>query len=129
MINAILIVTIIIGWASHYAPGVMERVIENRLRWNHIQQYQVDGVNCYVAGRYASEIGKIVWIRALQGSWTRCLVVDCAGIADGGLEWMLTHNVLYELDFNTMNHIGRLGRGLRISVRRTNPFTGHYAPL
>lgn len=110
-------------WASQYSSGKMQQVIEYRQRVGQIPDdlSQYDG---FVAGRYADEIGSAVWMRPQpdenepdeNGSWELFLVVDCAGVADGGLEWMLRSGVLYEIDYETAVRWDTVGYGVEVEV-------------
>ena len=123
MANAVIATSIAltIGWASHYNPGIFERVVENRVRWDQISWTQARAAECYAAGRYPEYIGRTIYIKrdkskiGLENDWIPCLIVDVAGIADGGLDWMLSNNVIVEVDPNTMLRLnGRLGGGVKI---------------
>ena len=108
------------GWASQYAPGVMDKVIVNRQAWDQIPD-EIDQYDGFVAGRYPDEIGKAVWIRPVgTDEWELFLVVDCAGIADGGLAWMKRSGVLYEVDYQTAVRWDTVGRGIKIEVMSSN---------
>jgi len=99
----------------------MDEVLDNRVAWGQIDAEYAATFDCYVAGHYPKEIGETVYIRPaewkpdMDGKFTKCLVIDTAGVQDGGLAWMLRNNVLYELNADTMLRLsGRLGRGLKI---------------
>lgn len=123
MANAAIAMSIAltVGWASHYNPGIFERVVENRLSWGQVTHEQVVAAECFAAARYPKYIGETIYIKrvkydsGLDNGWIPCLIVDVAGIADGGLEWMLSNNVIVEVDPDTMLRLrGGLGRGVRI---------------
>lgn len=121
----ILLAAVII---SHYAPGKFEPVIENRLKWGHVTQANVDDAQCFLAARTRAELNTFVWIRRagwkprLDPHWRKCLVVDVCGGADGGCAWMDRTGIPYEIDGASMLALsGRLGKGLRVMVSERGP--------
>ena len=69
------------GMATSYAPGVMDRVVKNRVQFGHI-----DGsldVRGYVALLDAEHIGRLVWIESPDGKIIGpVMVADCAAQHD-----------------------------------------------
>jgi hypothetical protein len=107
------------GWASAYAPGVMEDVIALRAAngWWHypppIGWYQqVDGA---IAEIPCTRVGAIVTMTA-GGETYRVLVADCAG-ADGHPERFEEDNIVAELDARLWARLtAEHGRPLRVEV-------------
>lgn len=104
-----------VGWASQYDRGVMERVIQTRLRYRHIPS-DLSTFDGFVATPYCSDIGRVIYIRP-EGTdrWERFLAVDCAG-PDETLGWMRRNNILVEVDYNTAVRWNTVGRGIRIET-------------
>lgn len=118
--TALVLVLIASGWASQYAQGVERGPIYNRttgratpaIRQDHDQ---FDG---YAAARYPRDIDQ-VWLVCPEDPALACrtlLVIDCAGVKDGALDWMLRGNVVLEMDYETAVAWDTVGRGLRVNV-------------
>ena len=84
------------GWASAYAPGVMDEVIRYRLdtdTWRNPLPRDWYTAAGYVAG------------------------MDCAG-DDGGAEWMTRHGIVAELDWDLFTRLTAIhGRPLEVTLR------------
>jgi len=123
LITSIILSLILIasGYASQYAPGVMQRVI--RVRQNNLTAYSLPltlpSVDGYVAAQDCSTIGSIVYLRQnAHSEWERFLVADCASRTSGSprdgessYTWMQRNNILFEIDHETAlrwNTVGRL---------------------
>ena len=109
------------GWASYYEnPGTFLEVIYNRQTGYALPVgEQPEGVECYAAAQTKKELDTVVWIKSNRTQWIKCWVVDVAGIADGAYQWMVSNNILYEVDPHTMLRLrGSLGGGVRIQVRK-----------
>ena len=120
------------GWASQYAPDVMERVVANRLAGccgRYGLPLELPPVDGYVAAREPGDIGRLVWLRPVGATaWERFLVVDCAGrgdrrVSDGlsGHAWMTRYNVLVEVDYQTAVRWNTVGRGIRVELSWSLP--------
>jgi len=120
MRDAVIIVVIVAtGWASQYAPGVMEQVIENRQRWGQLPA-TLPPVDGHIAAVRCSALGEVWWLRP-QGTraWGQFLVVDCAGPQlrpDGktGGQWMKENNIIAEVGYETVKWWGVAGRGVMV---------------
>ena len=108
------------GWASAYAPGVMEDVIAVRAAggyWHYVPpRGWYEGVDGAIAEIPCTRVGAIIELRA-GGQSYRVLVADCAG-ADGHPAWFEERNIVAEFDARlyarlTADH----GRPLRIEVQ------------
>jgi hypothetical protein len=44
------------------------------------------------------------------------LVVDCAGIQDGGYDWMVRNGIVAEIDYESAVAWGTVGRGIRVDI-------------
>lgn len=109
------------GWASHYGNGgVMQSTIAARQRMGHIPQ-TLPTVDGYAAVKYPNQIGDVIWVRPINSYWSSVLIVDCAGIQDGGLDWMLRNNILLEVDYRLASQWGNAGRGTRVEVSLYKP--------
>ena len=102
--RAFLLVLLVTGIASRYDPGVFDMVAANRglTQWEggHVAVLDCDLVGSTV---YICDEEKKCW-------WAQ--VTDCAGIADGGYDWMVRNNIAGELDY----HYGKDRVGSIISI-------------
>ena len=97
------------GLISQYAPGVMDRVIENRLAWGQLNPHDVEIADGFVARPECRDIGSWVYIRPKGGDrWLRMLVTDCG--CPIGRAWMYDNNVLVEVDYETASTFGFAGK-------------------
>ena len=113
-ICTLIALTLTSGWTSHYAPGVMEQVIENRLEWGHIQSTNYSG---FTAVPECSRIGDVILARA-DSEWEILLITDCAreNNEDGAYEWMVSNQILLEVDWETAVRWGAVGGGTKIQT-------------
>ncbi len=108
------------GWASAYAPGVMEATIAYRLE-NDLWRvppprdwYEAAGA---IATNDCSQVGAVMTLIDPDGREWRVLVADCGG-DDGGAEWMTRHNVVAELDARLWARLTAAhGRPLAVRLR------------
>jgi len=127
MINAALILAVVAtGVASQYGPGRMESNIAIRqagLTSKNLPS-ALPAVHGYVAGRYAEDIGKIVYLRPAgceDCRFERFLIADCSG-SDETLRWMLRGDILFEMGHESVLRWGEkldrnlIGRGIKIEV-------------
>ena len=71
------------GKATRYRPGLMQKVVDNRIRWHHITREQVDAAEGCVALQTKETIGQTVYIEWPNGTMTGpYLVVDCGRDTD-----------------------------------------------
>lgn len=119
MTTFLLALLLTTGWASHYADGVMESTVEARVEMGHLPA-DLDAT-CYVARPHPRDLGRTVWLRPDGGRWTRCVVADCGGVADGGRQWMIENNILVEVDYETAVRWGSVGRGIRVEMTFEEP--------
>jgi hypothetical protein len=111
----------VVGVASQYGQGVFERgplytrthgLATPAIRENHAV---FDG---YAAARYPAQIDQ-VWRVCPEDDKLPCrklLVVDCAGVTDGTLGWMLRNDILMEVDHGTAVAWDTVGYGIRVRV-------------
>lgn len=114
------------GYASHYAPGVFERIVADHVAagyWPEAPDMsQYDG---YAATESCDHYRGAVWIRPLRdgsrdaGAWGRFLVADCAGDWDT-VAWMQANSIIVEVDAATYGRWQRAGfwtaRGLPVEM-------------
>ena len=116
---AAVLVIICSGFASQYAPGVMDKVVYNRQNLSTAVSLpdKLPDVHGYVAAQKCGDIGKIVYLRPSNCedcAFERFLVADCAGIADGGFDWMRRNNILFEVDYETSKRWNTVGRLIQV---------------
>lgn len=110
------------GWASAYAPGVMEATVRYRLDtgvwWNKPPRdwYTVHG---YIATNDCRQVGRVMTLVAPDGREYRVLVADCGGAEPGGgSQWMAANNIIVELDWRLWERLtAEHGRPLRVGLR------------
>jgi len=126
--NEIILIWMLIatGWSSHYAPGVMDKVIYNRTNGYATPAIRQDyeGFDGYAASRYPEEIDTEVMICPIDESLPcrHILVVDCAGVADGALQWMLDGNIWYEVDYDTAVLWDTIGYGFPVRIYKLQTY-------
>ncbi len=126
-----VICVILIGWASQYSLGVMERTIAVRQAGRTAYDLPMDlpDVDGYVAVLDPAWIGKIVKLRpAGAAEWETFLVADCAGRNDkrksddlSGADWMRKYNVLVEVDYETAVRWNIAGKVVRVEMLAPDP--------
>lgn len=113
MVRQAILYLVLVGIASRYDPGVMEQVVRNR------GMLTPPVHTAKIAVLDAEDIGK----RFLVCREEHCEIawaVDCAGIADGGYDWMVRNNVVLELDYETAMRTGWTGKEVEM-VPYTEP--------
>ena len=127
MIVLLLALIFATGTASQYAPGVMDRVIVNRLAFGHITQDQVDAATVFVAVPECADLGQMFLIRPVGASdWELALATDCASKSDrqsaddprSGYQWMRDGGIVVELDARTAARWDTVGRGIAVELAR-----------
>jgi len=86
-----------VGWATYYAPGLMEQVAGNRLTWGQINLCS-DCVG-YVALLDPRDIGRRVWVKYGHRWEGPFLVVDCAQAAHR--EGLIARDWVVDVDWQT----------------------------
>jgi len=120
--NTILVLSIIMtGWASQYDQGIMDKVVHNRQNASTFLSLpeKLPVVHGYVASRHCLDIGEIIYLRPLgckECAFERFLIADCAGVVDGGLDWMVRNNIIVEVDYETALRWNTVGRGIRVEL-------------
>jgi hypothetical protein len=108
------------GWASAYAPGVMDDVVRLRFRddmWRHTPPYDWYTAAGAIATNNCRDVGRMATLIDPAGREWRVLVADCGG-DDGGAEFMTRNNIAAELDWNLWQRlVNRHGRPLKISLK------------
>ena len=99
---------------SQYREGIMEQVIANRQSGNAWVSLPMDlpRTDGYIAVKDCALLGDIWWVENPNGVWESMLIVDCARPGDGAAEWMEENNVAMEVDYETAERWGTLGRGI-----------------
>jgi len=71
------------GKATRYGPGVMDGVVQNRLKWQQITPEQIQQAAGFVALQKKEYIGRWAWIEWPDGQLTGpYLVTDCGAAQD-----------------------------------------------
>ncbi len=106
------------GYASAYAPGVMDATVRYRLEtgvWWNIPPYNWYMVHGYIASMDCTHVGSIAWLTVGEET-LRVLVSDCAG-DDGPLDRFEKINVVAELDWRLWERLTeKYGKPLPITV-------------
>ena len=107
-------VTIDVGHAAYYNPGVMEQVVAVRQAgWTaNPLPPEFSHVIGFIARQDCSEIGRLVWIfHESEGVRGPYLVADCANKLEGHDRVMERKGIVVEVDFNTATRWGVVGFG------------------
>lgn len=111
------------GWASAYAPGVMEATVRYRLEhdvWRvppPADWYTAAG---YIATNNCAQVGSMATLIDPGGREWRVLVADCGGDEGPGMgaDWMTENNIVAELDAGLWGRLTAAhGRPLAVEVR------------
>jgi len=116
--KAVIIATILSGFASQYSPGVMESVVRVRQSGRTAMDLPavLPAVDGFVAMEDCAMIGQIVYIRPKgETEWDSFLVADCSGHAETSA-WMERNDILVEFGYNAAKRYGTIGRGLEIEL-------------
>ena len=114
--KAVIIATLLSGWASQYAPNVMDRVVRVRQSGRTAMDLPavLPAVDGFVAMEDCAMVGEIVFIRPKgESHWDSFLVADCSGHAKTSA-WMERNNILVELGDPEM--YDTVGKGLEIEL-------------
>ena len=109
-------ITIDIGHAAYYNPGIMEQVVAiRRAGWTaNPLPPELPHVIGFVARRDCSEIGQLVWMcHESEGCRGPYLVSDCANQLEGHDKMMEKMGIVVEIDYNTAARWQVLGYGPR----------------
>ncbi len=115
------IVVIARGWAAHYSPRVMDRVLYNRTHPEtgvpQLPPFDPDRYVGYVARPFCEEVGQEVWLDFGEGWVGPFLVADCAQAKDR--DHILARGIVVELDYESAVRYGVAPRGgRRVTVGR-----------
>ena len=110
------------GYASAYAPGVMEDVIRWRLdtgTWRtppRFDWYQAHGA---IATNNCAQVGQMATVIDPAGRAYRVLVADCGGREEGGgAAWMTRNRIVAELDWRLWTRLtDEHGKPLEVTIR------------
>lgn len=106
---------IITGFLSAYALNPTVATLEYR---QHHEQIPTDlsGYDVFVAVADCAHIGAEATL-AIDGKVYDALVFDCAGVADGGRQWMHTNAIAAEVDYwFWMRHPEYVGTGVPVEL-------------
>lgn len=109
------------GYASAYAPGVMDQVVRYRLDndvWRVDPPADWYTVHGYVAAMDCARVGEVTTLRAADGREYRVLVADCAG-DDGPPDRFEKMSIIVELDWRLWEQLTAAhGRPLAVELER-----------
>ena len=114
---------VVSGWASAYAPGVMEATVAYWLEqgvWWHIPPSEWIYADGYIATNDCTQVGRMATLIDPGGREWRVLVADCGGDEGPGqgADWMTQNGIVAELDAGLWERLTAAhGRPLRIEVR------------
>jgi len=114
--KAVIIATLLSGWASQYSEGVMDRVVRVRQAGRTAMDLPavLPAVDGFVAMKDCAMVGEIVFIRPKgESHWDSFLVADCSGHAKTSA-WMERNNILVE--FGDPEMYDTVGKGLEIEL-------------
>lgn len=123
-VTAIGLILIASGKATRYNPGVMDVVVQNRLKWKQITAAQVAEVQGFVALADKKHIGQKVLIELPDGEFVGpFLVVDCGQAAHQAYLKRIGFAVdlSYELGKKYLEHIDRPLWGVKVWLMRDFP--------
>ena len=108
---------------SQYSEGMMLQVIENRQSgnaWVSLPEVlpRTDG---YIAVLDCAELENVWWVENPDGVWESMLIVDCARKNDGTPEWFLENNVAMEVDYQTAERWGTVGKLVKARWAKSCP--------
>lgn len=116
----VLLALAVTGWASAYAPGVMDATVEYRMEhgyWFHTPPHDWYTAAGAIATNDCTQVGRMATLIDPSGREWRVLVADCGG-DDGGAEFMTRNNIVAELDAALWARLTEAhGRPLAIEVR------------
>ena len=108
------------GYASAYAPGVMQEVIEARFLndwWPNTPRRDWYTAAGYVAGMDCAKVGQMATLVTPDGREWPVLIADCAG-NDGPADRFTRNRIIAELDWGLFTRLTALhGRPLEIELR------------
>lgn len=108
ILATLLFVTLLArGYASRYDPGVFESVVRVRQSYGSLPT-PLPPHEGYIALLDCGRVGDVVTV-CHGGECLELLVADCAGIADGGRDWMIQGGYAGEVDARTSRELGSLG--------------------
>jgi hypothetical protein len=83
MTEQIVLRLVATGKATRYSPGIMDRVVQNRLKWRQLTQEQVDRARGFVALADKAYIGREIVLELPSGEFAGpFLVADCGRAVD-----------------------------------------------
>jgi hypothetical protein len=127
VVETLLVLSLVTGVASQYAPGVMDRVVETRQRWDQIPA-DVSDYDVFVAVESCDLVGEERLIRR-EGTkeWETALITDCSGHTETS-QWMWRNNIIVEVDYRTALRWDVVGYGVEVEVAEWTLKTLRYLP-
>lgn len=110
---------VLVGIASQYAPGVMDKTIAIRQipgKTAYTVPQDLSKYDGFVAMESCSELGNEYYVKPAESTtWELFLVVDCSGHSSTS-EWMKRNNIIVEVDYETAKRWNTIGKGVKIEM-------------
>lgn len=109
------------GYASAYAPGVMEAVVVHRERhdiWRNEPPRDLQDVDIYIASMDCGRVGNVTTMYGPDGTAYSVLIADCMG-NDGPPDRFSKQNIILEMDGRAWKTLTDLhGRPLEVGLKQ-----------
>ena len=110
---------ILVGIASQYAPGVMDKTIAIRQipgKTAYTVPQNLSKYNGFIAMESCVELGNEYYVKPVESTtWELFLVVDCSGHSTTS-DWMKRNNIIMEVDYNTAVRWDTVGKGIPVEM-------------
>jgi len=112
-----ILLVLMIGIASQYAPGVMPAVLNTHYagRTSYMPPQDLSIYDGFIAMESCNELGNEYWLKPENGQWELFLVTDCSGHSET-THWMLRNNIIVEVDYKTALRWDTVGKGIRVEL-------------
>ena len=114
-----IMLVILVGIASQYAPGVMDRTIATRQipgKTVYTVPQDLSKYDGFIAMESCAELGNEYYVKPVESNlWELFLAVDCSGHSTTS-EWMKRNNIIMEVDYNTAVRWDTVGKGIPVEM-------------
>ena len=100
------------GWVSQYAPGLMDRVVEQRMEWGQMPTdvWDYDIRTAVLDCAYIGYVGSVLWHDT--HTTESVIVTDCAcRCHPTTINWFTRDDIIIEVDYETAERHDFVGRG------------------